>query len=528
MLVFSTVAPAVAPAPNRTDIAFFAGYVARRRGVPLPEAVLDELEAQGWRHGPWGRSETVLQSALQLPITVESWDAFDALFAWEARPLRASGGARCATYLGAAVRSFFANGGRRAVIVRAGDPWPYIETAKRRADLRRDRIRAIVPDFADVAAAPFDPFTPNTWRGLYHLYGLPDATIVVLPDLADACAAMPVPPLTTKVPPIPPEGFVECSEDEPAPEPDLGLTRVAAPRADSVGYAAWRLAAADVRQFLVRHRRDCYFVGALPLPDRDNRRPADDGPVYAESDLVPYLRRVGVLEDEGVHVAPVSTAASAFIQLAWPWIATRRSSDLPERLEPADGLLAGVIAQSALARGTFRAVAGTPLQDVVGATPFPDWGLGADSPTAKLAERVCLIAREPDGWTLVSDVTTSPDAAWRPGGVSRLVASVLRAARRLGESLVFEANGPLLWTRLERAMEELLTDYWREGGLRGETSSDAFEVRCNRSTMTQNDIDAGRLVAEVTLAPAASIERIVIVLAVEAGNAASVQLRAVA
>ena len=32
----------------------------------------------------------------------------------------------CASYLGAAVRSFFARGGRRAMIVRVGDPWPYL------------------------------------------------------------------------------------------------------------------------------------------------------------------------------------------------------------------------------------------------------------------------------------------------------------------------------------------------------------------------------------------------------------------
>ena len=535
-LVFTTAAPPGGPAPNRTDIAFFVGYVARRRGVPLPATVVSELELGGWKNGPWARSETMLQSALQLPVTIDSWDVFDALFAWEARPMfgatspqaRDSGDVRCATYLGAALRSFFANGGRRAVVVRAGDPWPYLETAKRRADLRRDRIRALVPDFADAAAAPFDPFTPSSWRGIYHLYGIADATMVVLPDLADACAAMPAPARAQTVPPQAPEGFVECTDNEPAAPRDAGVTRIGAPRADSLGYASWRLAVAGVREFITRHRRDCYFVGALPLPDRDNRRPTDDGPVYAESDLLPYLRRVGVLEDPGVHVAPAATAASAFIQLAWPWLTTRRSLDLPEGIEPPDGVLAGVIAQSALARGTFRSVAGTPLNDIITATPVPDWGLDGTSPAAMLARRVCLFAREPDGWKVVSDVTTSPDVSWRQGGASRLVASVLRAARRVGESRVFEANGPALWKSIARAMEDLLTNYWREGGLRGETIVDAFTVRCDRTTMSQNDIDNGRVVAEITLSPAASVERIVLVLAVDAGNAASVDLRAVA
>jgi hypothetical protein len=526
-LVFTTAAPPAPPAPNRTDVAFFAGFVARRRGVPLPATVLAELAAAGWKDGPWRRNEAALDSALQLPITIESWDAFDALFAWEARPLRSSGG-RCTTYLGAAIRSFFANGGRRAILVRTGDPWPFIEDGKHRADKRRDRIRALLPGFADAAAMPFDPLTPSSWRGLHHLYGIGDATLVVLPDLPDACASEPVPAPAQRDPPTPPEGFVECSEDEPAPINDTGLTRLPAPRSDSAGYAAWGLAAAGVRDFLARHRRDCLFIGALPLPDRDNRRPGVEGAVYAESELLAYLRRVSVLEDEAVRVAPAGTAASAFVQLAWPWLATRRSADLPEGLEPPDGVISGVIAASALARGTFRSVAGTALPDVVSGTPVPQWGFGASSPGVALAERVCVIAREPDGWTLVSDVTTSPDPAWRQGGVSRLVASVLRAARRLGEGVVFEPNGPVLWARLTRSMQELLADYWREGGLRGETSAEAFDVRCDRSTMSQNDLDAGRLIAHVTVVPASSIERIVIVLALEAGSAASVQLRAVA
>ncbi|HEX2726143.1 MAG TPA: hypothetical protein VHN20_10015, partial [Beijerinckiaceae bacterium] len=145
-ITFATAAPPLQPAANRADVACFVGFV-RRRSAPLPEAVRKELAAAGWVGGPWGRSEAELDTAMQLPIPVESWDGFDALFAWDERPLRASSGATCATYLGAAVRSFFARGGHRAFIVRAGDPWPYLQDG--RIDLRRERIRALIPAFAD-------------------------------------------------------------------------------------------------------------------------------------------------------------------------------------------------------------------------------------------------------------------------------------------------------------------------------------------------------------------------------------------
>ena len=202
-LVFQTAAPPVEPAPNRTDIACFIGFVGRRIGAPLPDTVRAELKAAGWIDGPWARSEEELESALQLPIAVESWDAFDALYAWDERPLRQGGDLVCATYLGAAVRSFFARGGRRALIVRVGDPWPYL-VADREAQ-RRQRIRALVPSFADPAApgALFDVNDPRKWRGIEHLYGLADVSLALLPDLADACATDPAGPALRREPPEP-------------------------------------------------------------------------------------------------------------------------------------------------------------------------------------------------------------------------------------------------------------------------------------------------------------------------------------
>jgi hypothetical protein len=75
-VVFQTAAPPVLPAPNRTDIACFIGFVGRRRGVPLPPAVRAELTAAGWIDGPWQRENEDPELARQLPIPVESWDAF--------------------------------------------------------------------------------------------------------------------------------------------------------------------------------------------------------------------------------------------------------------------------------------------------------------------------------------------------------------------------------------------------------------------------------------------------------------------
>ena len=191
-------------------------------------------------------------------------------------------------------------------------------------------------------------------------------------------------------------------------------------------------------------------------------------------------------------------------------------ADLPQGLEPPDGVLAGLIAQGAIAQGTFRSVAGDLslplLRDLGGAEPMPAWGLGDDSPAGRLAQRVCVFAPGADGWALQSDVTTSAMDPWRFGGASRLIGTILRAARRAGDGAVFEPNGPKLWAHLRGTLEDLLAGFWREGAFNGGAMSEAFEVLCDRTTMTQSDLDAGRLVASVRVRPAMSIERITVVL----------------
>lgn len=509
-LSFELARPPAAVQAGRSDVACFIGYVARRRRVPLPAAVRTQLRRDGWVEGPWARGAEALDSLVQLPVAVESWEVFDQLYAWDERALRHGQPARCASYLGAAVRSYFANGGRRAWIVAVADPWPYLEGDNRVAR-RRLRLAHLLPAVAAVPR-PFNPHDPRTWCGIEHLMGLTEVSHLCLPDLADACSREAAPPRVVNPPPPAPEVFTECSADEPAAEPDLGLLRVSAPRCDAEGYAAWTQAVSAARSFLAEHRRDALLVAALPLPHADAH--AGEG-AYAQRDPLGFLRGIGVLEPEGS--AEAQGAASAFTQLMWPWLRTTQALDLPQQLEPAEGPYAGVLAHNAATRGTFRSVAGTRLREVIDIEPRLDLGDGHDTPTARLAERVCLIGPEPEGVVILSDVTSAPDRAWRPGGVSRLMASLLRAARRVGESLLFEASGETLWTQLRRALRALLDDWRRAGAF---DASDDAQVRCGLDTMSQNDLDQGRLRVEIAVRPAAAVERITVAfdLAAEAAR----------
>jgi phage tail sheath protein FI len=66
---------------------------------------------------------------------------------------------------------------------------------------------------------------------------------------------------------------------------------------------------------------------------------------------------------------------------------------------------------------------------------------------------------------------------------------------------VFEPNNERLWSRLKVTIATFLTRVWREGALMGKTPEQAFFVKCDRTTMTQDDIDNGRLILLIGIAP---------------------------
>jgi phage tail sheath protein FI len=144
--------------------------------------------------------------------------------------------------------------------------------------------------------------------------------------------------------------------------------------------------------------------------------------------------------------------------------------------------------------------------------PIP-WGDRAAGASLGLEHRLTLVSQTPRGFVLHSDVTTSASEAYRPGAVQRLTSVLVRTARRVGEDLVFESSGEALWSAVRDRLHAVLLTLWHEGALAGKDSREAFEVVCDRSIMTQNDIDSGRVICSVSFQPAAPIERITVVLA---------------
>ena len=517
-LEFKSSLPALPSVPQRTDVACFIGFIDRRPLSPdskLPPVLWDWFKTQGWVNGVDARSPDDLIALYNIPVPIQSWAEFTTLFDPEARDWTGQGAigsttstTRGTTYLAAAVRSFFMAGGRKCYVVRVGGTRQGVGTQP----LRQAQIEKLLPGFSPTLpnAIVSSALDPTSWRGIGHLLGLSDVSFVALPDLPDLVQAD-SPPFT---PPLPqlgplPEQFVECAQPSQSAV-DVTLRSVPAPLCDRDGYELWARVIHQIGSFLARRQggsavlREIQLVAAVPVPLVGS---------VAASDLLkslqPYLSKT--LEQDALGIA------SAFVQLIYPWVQTAFSRRLPAEIEPPEGLFIGTLAQNALMRGTFRSAADRPLLGVERVFPQLDRSQlyrpnGEDE--ICLIDRVSILGLTPQGMLLRSDVTTSLNESYRPACLNRLMAAIVRMARYTGELTSFESSSEQLWETIRSQLETLLLGFWNAGALRGITPAEAFEVRCDRSTMTQADLDNGRVIVQVTVAPAMPITHITVMLTV--------------
>lgn len=105
--------------------------------------------------------------------------------------------------------------------------------------------------------------------------------------------------------------------------------------------------------------------------------------------------------------------------------------------------------------------------------------------------------------------TTSPDPDWQYISVRRLFIFIEKSIQQGTQWVVFEPNNAPTWARLIRSVSDFLTGLWMQDMLMGATKEQAFFVRCDTTTMTQTDIDSGRLIAVIGIAPVMPAEFVI-------------------
>lgn len=193
------------------------------------------------------------------------------------------------------------------------------------------------------------------------------------------------------------------------------------------------------------------------------------------------------------------------VAVYWPYLLAENLTGAGvERYQPTSpvGHVCGAIALRDRERGSGWSPANVPVNDAVDITAV---ATETDQVRA-IAQQVNVLRCRIGGGLEIWGSRTLDSGDGRHIAHRRLVHRVVRAIRRVAEPLVFDTNGPVLWFMVTRTISSVLLEAFRNGALQGETPDQAYRVRCDEATNTQDLIDAGLVVCEIELAPAVPME----------------------
>jgi len=194
---------------------------------------------------------------------------------------------------------------------------------------------------------------------------------------------------------------------------------------------------------------------------------------------------------------------SSYAALYTPWVVTpnplsRPGLSLPDEVTvPPSGFMAGIYARN----DTQHSVAKAPANEVVlGALRFERNINFAEQGNLNPLGINCLRFFPGRGYRVWGARTASSNSEFKYINVRRYLVYLEHSIDNGTQWAVFENNGPLLWARVKESVEEFLYNELAGGNLLGTTPAEAYFVRCDRSTMTQNDLDNGRLICLIGVA----------------------------
>jgi phage tail sheath protein FI len=191
---------------------------------------------------------------------------------------------------------------------------------------------------------------------------------------------------------------------------------------------------------------------------------------------------------------------SKYAALYYPWIKIMDPMDPDGRNEifvPPSGFVAGIYARTDMLHGVFKA----PANEITLG------GIGFELLLNKAQQDIlnplginCFRFFENRGFRLWGARTISSDPEWKYISVRRYFAYLEHSVDKGTQWAVFENNNEPLWANVRTTIADFLVNEWRNGALMGSKPEEAFFVRCDRSTITQNDLDNGRLICLIGVA----------------------------
>lgn len=230
--------------------------------------------------------------------------------------------------------------------------------------------------------------------------------------------------------------------------------------------------------------------------------------------LIAHVSRRRAYETAVLDTPPDQTVGEARAERArvdsiraamyYPWVVIGNPLARPgdERADkeitlPPSGFICGVFARNDVERGVHKA----PANEVVRtALRFEsDINFGEQEVLNPLGVN-CLRYFPGRGYRVWGARLASSDPEWKYVSDRRYFNYLEASIDRSTQWAVFEPNGPRLWAVVRETIGNFLYNEWREGRLLGANTDEAYFVRCDRSTMTQADLDNGRMICLIGVA----------------------------
>ncbi|MBL8901344.1 MAG: phage tail sheath family protein [Planctomycetes bacterium] len=203
---------------------------------------------------------------------------------------------------------------------------------------------------------------------------------------------------------------------------------------------------------------------------------------------------------------PRSALDSKYVGFYYPWYWTAHPvSSRIIKVAPG-GAVAGIFARSDVERGVWKA----PANETVRGALELEFDITKAQQDVLNPRGVNVIRAFPGrGIRLWGARTLSSDPLWKYVNVRRLFIFLEASIYRGTQWVVFEPNNEALWARVKQTVEQFLRTQWRAGALMGLKEEQAFFVKVDRTTMTQDDIDNGRLIVVIGVSPVKPAEFVI-------------------
>lgn len=255
----------------------------------------------------------------------------------------------------------------------------------------------------------------------------------------------------------------------------------------------------------LKERDDISIVAAPGIVDE-----AVQAALITHAELMRY--RIAVLDGYKNQPDPTELQAhrnnydSKYAAYYAPWLTVLDRSSGRRLVVPPSGHVMGIYARVDNTRGVHKAPANEIVRSIIDVElPFTNGEQDVLNPAG-----INLIREFPGrGIRVWGARTISSDSEWKYVNVRRLFNFLEHSIDRGTQWVVFEPNNQALWDRVRETIESFLFGVWKSGALFGGTPEEAYFVRVDHSTMSQDDIDNGRLVAHIGIAPTMPAEFVI-------------------